>query len=144
MDECNSSWDDPLPSDREEEWARWKDSLCSLEDLHIPRMFTQISLSRSHLREIHLFSDAPEEAISAVVYLRTISNSGDVHVGFVIRKSKIAPLQTTIIPRLEICAAVLGTELAQTVFKHLDIDRDAATYYTDSKVVLGYLNNQTR
>lgn len=30
------------------------------------------------------------------------------------------------------------------MFKHLDIDPDAATYYTDSKVVLGYLNNQTR
>lgn len=142
--ECNSSWDDPLPSDREEEWTRWKDSLSSLEDLHIPRMFTQLSLSRTHMREIHIFSDASEKAISAVVYLRTISNSGDVHVGFVIGKSKIAPLQTTTIPRLELCAAVLGTELAQTVFKHLDIEPDAATYYTDSKVVLGYLNNQTR
>ena len=46
--------------------------------------------------------------------------------------------------RLELCAAVLGTELAQTVFTHLKIDPDLATYYTYSKVVLGYLNNQTR
>nr|XP_034303840.1 uncharacterized protein LOC117681829 [Crassostrea gigas] len=107
-------------------------------------MFTQISLSCSHMREIHVFSDASKKTISAVVYLCTISNSGDVHVGFVIGKSEIAPLQTTTIPRLELCAAVLGTELAQTVFKHFDIDPDAATYYTDSKVVLGYLNNQTR
>jgi ribonuclease HI len=69
---------------------------------------------------------------------------GYAKTGFVIGKSKVAPLQTTTIPRLELCAAVLGTELAQTVCRHLDMNPDSATYYTDSKVVLGYLNNQTR
>lgn len=30
------------------------------------------------------------------------------------------------------------------MFKHLGIDPDAATHYTNSKVVLGYLNSHTR
>ncbi|XP_062566124.1 uncharacterized protein LOC134228483 [Saccostrea cucullata] len=144
MGEHNSSWDDPLPEGREKEWLEWKDSLHSLEGLHIPRMFTPLSLSCADLKELHVFSDASEKAISAVVYLRTVSSSGDIQVGFIIGKSKIAPLQSTTIPRLELCAAVLGTELAQIVIRHLDIDPDSANYYTDSKVVLGYLNNQTR
>ena len=61
-------------------------------------MFTPVFLSCVKEKEKHVFSDALEKAISAVMYVRTISDSGDVHVGFVIGKSKIhvAPLQTTV------------------------------------------------
>lgn len=134
----NSSFDDTLANTREKgEWLEWKDSLHSLENLRIPRMFIPLALSCVDLKEIHVFSDASEKAISAVVYLRAVSNSGDAKIRFVIGKSRVAPLQTTTIPRLELRAAVLGTDVVQVVFRHLDIDPDSATYYTDSKVVLG-------
>lgn len=142
--EDNEDWDEPLPKDHEEEWSRWKQSLHALGDLRIPRMYTPVSLSLATSSEIHVYSYASEKAISAVVYLQTVDDLGEVNIGFVIGKSRIAPKQGNTIPRLELCAALLATELAQTVFQQLDFNRDSAKYYTDSRVVLGYLHNRSR
>jgi hypothetical protein len=136
--------DEPLPNDREEEWSTWKQSLHALADLGIPRMYTPVSLSCATSSKIHVFSDVSERAISAVVYLQTVNNVGEVNVGFVIGKYRIAPKQGNTIPLYEFCAALLATELAQIVFQQLDIDQNSAVYYTDSKVVLGYLHNRSR
>ncbi|KAK3735289.1 hypothetical protein QZH41_010582, partial [Actinostola sp. cb2023] len=47
-------------------------------------------------------------------------------------------------PRLELCAAVLATEITLLITEELDVCPDSVTYYTDSRVVLGYLSNETR
>lgn len=39
---------------------------------------------------------------------------------------------------------MLAVELADLVSAELDLQLDAVTYYSDSKVVLGYINNETR
>ncbi|XP_061180594.1 uncharacterized protein LOC133189205 [Saccostrea echinata] len=142
--EDNDDWDEPLPNDREEEWTIWKQSLHALENLRIPRMYTPVSLSSASSSKVHVYSDASEKAISAVVYLQTIDDLGEVNIGFVIGKSRIAPKQGNTIPRLELGAALLATELVQTVFQQLDLNQDSAKYYTDSRVVLGYLHNRSR
>lgn len=45
------------------------------------------------------------------------------------------------IPRLELCAAVLAIEVSQIVIEHIDISFDSVKYFTDSRVVLGYIHN---
>lgn len=57
-------------------------------------------------------------------------------------KAKLSPEQT--VPRLELCAAVLAVELAEFITSEIDIPLDDTTYFTDSKVVLGYICNETR
>lgn len=59
-------------------------------------------------------------------------------------KAKLAPRPEHAIPRLELCAAVLAVELAELVNSEIDIKIDAIYFYTDSKVVLGYIYNETR
>ncbi|KAK3104599.1 hypothetical protein FSP39_005889 [Pinctada imbricata] len=142
--EYKEGWDDPLQNDREKEWSDWRLSLDALENLRIPRMLTPISLTSAITKEVHIYSDASGKAILAVAFLRTSDEAGNTHVGFIVGKSMIAPRQGHTIPRLELCAAVLATELAQTITKQLDLDANCFKYYTDSKVVLGYLNNRTR
>jgi ribonuclease HI len=46
------------------------------------------------------------------------------------------------IPRLELCAAVLAVEVAQFALEQLDLEIDNVKFYTDSKVVLGYISNE--
>lgn len=71
------------------------------------------------------------------------SSNGD-HVSFIHGKAKVAPSQGHTIPRLELCAAVLATKLKDTIMQHLSIPIDSIAMYTDSRVVLGYINNEHR
>nr|XP_032806106.1 uncharacterized protein LOC116940390 [Petromyzon marinus] len=72
------------------------------------------------------------------------SAEGIQHVGFILGKAKLAPQPEHTIPRLELCGAVLATEVAELILDELDVKLDAVKFYTDSKVVLGYINNQTK
>ena len=56
----------------------------------------------------------------------------------------VAPSHATTVPRLELCAAVLGVEMVEMIIDELDIKPEAITYYSDSRVVLGYITNETR
>lgn len=79
-----------------------------------------------------------------VAYLKAIDGDGECHVGFVLGKAKLSPPTAHTIPRLELGAAVLAVEMAKLVERELDISVDTMQFYTDSKVVLGYIYNQTR
>lgn len=139
-----AEWDDPLPALKEEQWRLWTDSLCDLEQLQIDRPYVAVSLRSAKHRELCVFSDASTMAISAVAYLKVTDMKGDSHIGFVMGKSKLAPHPPHTIPRLELCAAVLATEMADLIIDELDIDVQKITFYTDSRIVLGYIHNTSR
>lgn len=137
-------WDSPLPNDKKAEWMKWRESLQHLQELQIPRCYSFLSPSSAQSRELCVFADASFKAISAVAYLKVTNQEGHSDVGFVFGKSKLAPLQEITIPRLELCAAVLAVEIAELVASELDLKIDSVTFFTDSKIVLGYIHNQTR
>ena len=136
-------WDEPLPPEFHERWDRWKNSLKHLEDLHIPRTYSELSFSQSG-KELFIFSDASQMAISAVAYVRFTGSDGKQSLGFLTGKAKLAPKHGHTVPRLELCAAVLATELYHTIRSESDIDFQAVRFFTDSRVVLGYIRNQTK
>lgn len=119
------------------------ESLPELQSILIPRCYINLPSSDVKRRELHIFSDASQRAISAVAYLKMYSSNGD-HVSFIHGKAKVAPSQGHTIPRLELCAAVLATKLKDTIMQHLSIPIDSIAMYTDSRVVLGYINNEHR
>ncbi|XP_036003031.1 uncharacterized protein LOC118566091 isoform X1 [Fundulus heteroclitus] len=140
----NGDWDAPLPSAMEDAWTSWRASLSELAELPIPRRYTEASPSAAVRRELCVFCDASVKAIGAVCYLKVTDSNGNNQVGFVMGKAKLAPRPEHTVPRLELCAAVLAVELADLVSAELDLQLDDVTYYSDSKVVLGYICNETR
>lgn len=126
------------------DWIVWRDSLQSLEQLEIPRAYTAACLSTAQHTEVHIFSDASVKAIAAVAYLRLTDGEGKCHVGFIFGKAKMAPTSAHTVPRLELGAAILAVEIAELVVRELDIDPNNFQFHTDSKVVLGYIYNETR
>ena len=59
-------------------------------------------------------------------------------------QARVALLNLTSIPRLELCRAVLAVQAAQRVIKEIDLKISDVIYYTDSKVVFGYITNESR
>lgn len=59
-------------------------------------------------------------------------------------KAKLSPLPEPTIPCLELCGAVLAVELAELILDELDHKPDAVKFYCDSKVVLGYIFNDSK
>ena len=137
-------WDDPLPDALLTKWQRWRASLEELEKVSVPRCYRSVNFGTAVRREIHAFSDASENAIGTAIYLRQVDSEGNVCTALLLGQSKVAPLQTTSIPRLELCAAVLATQAGAKVVKEIDMQIDSITFYTDSKVVLGYIQNESR
>ncbi|XP_026036546.1 uncharacterized protein LOC113029762 [Astatotilapia calliptera] len=139
-----SEWDAPLPREKQDKWQQWKDSLKHLQQLKISRMYTSISLSESQRKEMHVFCDASTKAVGAVAYLKLTAGNGLSEVGFLLGKARLAPKPDITIPRLELCAAVLAVEVAEMVQQELHTTIDEVNFYTDSKVVLGYIFNEKR
>ncbi|XP_033752106.1 uncharacterized protein LOC117335931 [Pecten maximus] len=137
-------WDEPLPAEHRIQWELWRDSLEHLQHVRIPRTYAQFSFKLSIDSTVHVFSDASEKAIAAVSYLHTKDGNGKQDIGFILGKAKVAPLHGHTIPRLELCAAVLAVDIAETVSDHLHIPLEKFRFHTDSKVVLGYIYNKTR
>lgn len=96
------------------------------------------SISQAKSIELCVFSD---KAIAAAAYLRVTHGDGHSEVGFIMDKAKLAPVPELTIPRQELCATVLAVEMSELLTEELDMKIDKTTFYTDSKMVLGYISN---
>ena len=65
--------------------------------------------------QLHIFTDASQEAYGAVAYLRHEYQSGSTKVRFVMSKAKVAPLKSISVPQLELMAALVGLRIAETM-----------------------------
>ncbi|XP_062711167.1 uncharacterized protein LOC109417082 [Aedes albopictus] len=136
---ANVDWDEQIPDNLFEKWRDWLRLLPELEKLRIPRCYRQVvsSLEAASI-EMHVFVDASESAMSAVVFLRLVEGD-QVECSLIAGKTRVAPLKYTSIPRLELQAAVLGCRLAKSVTENLTMNVSTCTYWTDSRNVLCWL-----
>lgn len=129
-------WDERLSK---EVCAKWKDfwqELNNINKIKIPRWIKTGGCKRI---EVHGFSDASSYAYGACLYLRSETADGEVSVRLICAKSRVAPLKTTSIPRLELCAAVLLTRLAKNIIAALRINITQQYWWSDSLVVLAWI-----
>ena len=90
---------------------------------------------------MHGFSDASEDAYAAIMYLRSIDDSGHIHISIVIAKSRVAPIKRLTIPRLELCGVYLLAQLLHHVREIFDVPLQNTYAWTDSTIVLNWLRD---
>ncbi|XP_075150747.1 uncharacterized protein LOC142224855 [Haematobia irritans] len=129
-------WDEILPSATASEWEKFVDSYPDVNSINIPRWIRYTPCTSA---ELHVFSDASVKAYVGVVYIRVLAPNGEIVVNLLSCKTKVAPLKSVSLPRLELCGAVLASELAKTVVREVDIDFRRIYCWTDSTIVLAWL-----
>lgn len=131
-------WDEIVPDNLLKEWLTYRDEQIKLSEIRIPRWVGASSSDR--VVELHGFCDASKSAFAAAVYIRTVDSEGKVNVSLVTAKTRVAPVKQVSIPRLELCGAVLLTKLLMEVATLLNITKHNLHAWTDSKVVLAWLD----
>lgn len=79
-----------------------------------------------------MFSDASTKAIGAVAYFRVMDGDGQIRVGFIMGKAKLAHLSEPTVPRLELRWAVLAVEMAELILNKIDLKPGNVKFYWTS------------
>jgi len=137
-------WDELCPGELINKSREW---FCELEELPVIKVSRclrfgpeQVALSET----LHTFVDASQDAYGAVIYSRVVYESGSVSTRLVAAKSKVAPLTTTSIPRLELLAAVLELRLTESTSRVFSGALGQAVFWSDSMNVLWWLRGRSR
>ena len=145
QDICHSnSWDEPVDNATRSRWEKWRNELCLLESLKVPRSFKPAEFGKIVSAQLHCMSDASTCGYGQCSYLRLEDESGKVHVSFVMGKARVTPKKTVSIPRLELAAARISVNIKDKLKNELKYEDIKDYYWTDSKVVLGFIGNESR
>ncbi|GBM88096.1 hypothetical protein AVEN_99788-1, partial [Araneus ventricosus] len=127
-------WDDKLPSSLDYKWQLWCSELKDLHCVKIPRYYlSDFNLCEFISFDVHSFSDASLAAYGTVLYLRGVTRNGKIIVNFLCSKSRVAPLKSLTLPRLELLGCLLSARLAEQVSKCLKFEA-SCYFWTDSSI----------
>ena len=138
----NFNWDDVVSDHYIVAWVKWKKELQLLENLKMERCFKPSKFGKVIDCSLHHFSDASQDGYGQVTYLRIVDEKGYIKCSLVMAKSRVPATKFVSIPRLELTAAALSVKVSTMLRRELTIHPTIKEYFwTDSEVVLGYVNN---
>lgn len=132
----NVAWNETPPEEIMSKWKVYYEQLPLLSNFQIPRW---LGCSNITINELHGFSDASKQAYGAVIYMRSIQMDGIINISLIMARSRVAPIKTISIPRLELCAAELLAQLAVNANKECCVLITNTFLWTDSMIVLHWL-----
>ena len=137
-------WDSHVPDELAMAWTRWRGKLTSLQDIFLRRCYKPSDFGKLKSSSLHLFSDASEIGYGVAAYLRQVNTHNVVSVSLVFGKSRVAPLKSVTIPRLELTAATVSAKLGAMLTEELKIPNLVDVYWSDSMITLDYIQNDVK
>ncbi|XP_062704113.1 uncharacterized protein LOC134286509 [Aedes albopictus] len=123
--------------------AAWRRKYCAdierLHQLEVPRRALWNTRSQY---SIHCFCDASQKGYGCYVYIVSSDELGQLHSHLLTSKSRVAPLREQPIPRLELCAALLGSQLVHNLLTNINLSAPV-TFWTDSAVALHWIKSRS-
>ncbi|XP_015121265.1 uncharacterized protein LOC107044033 [Diachasma alloeum] len=136
-----TNWDDQLPDEYINGWKLFRNDVTSLDRVTVPR-WLRLSTETAEI-QIHGFADASTVAMSTVVYLRTKNFNNQTSTVQICAKTKVAPIKQITIPRLELTAALLLTQLVSSTCQMLQLAKDQVEIHlwSDSSATLAWIRS---
>lgn len=131
-----TQWDEVISPESLVQWKSFQSSHQFINNIEIPRWF---DYSPKCDVQFHGFSDASEKAYAAVLYVR-IRTDESISTHLLSCKTRVAPLKTISIPRLELCGATLLAEMIDNLIPKLQIKNYSLFCWSDSTIVLSWLS----
>ena len=133
--EAKVGWDDPLSHELLERWSQLLSMLKGAKLIRVTRCVHQ--LVNPKVAQLVGFCDASSKAYAAVVYLR-LEDGDSVDVKFLTAKTRVSPVHTNTIPRLELLSALLLSKLLTSIRDalHSEVTLADPVCFTDSKASL--------
>ena len=115
----------------------------AFKPLEIPRQHVVIDDVLTY--SLRVFCDASQQAYAAVVYL-VAETASSKSVCLLCSKTRVAPLKTTTIPRLELLSALLLSRLLDAVTNALspELTLDSPLCYTDSEIAFCWIRREEK
>ena len=131
-------WDSKVELGEEAEFLKWKEQLpIAAETSNDKRYFNTLE----NKIELHVFSDASEDTMCAVAYLRSQPKEYSSGLAFVIGKSRIAPMRHLSIPSLKLQAAMMALRLKEQIVKEHEMKIHSYSFWSDSTTVLQWIHS---
>ncbi|XP_058817780.1 uncharacterized protein LOC131681089 [Topomyia yanbarensis] len=135
----NIPWDEELSEEHSVWWRNYRSDIFQLRSIEIPR---RVLFNARREYNLHCFCDASQRGYGCCVYVVSPDETGKLHSRLLTSKARVAPLRGQTIPRLELCAALLGSQLIDNLRRTTEFS-NTVTYWTDSTIVLHWIKSQS-
>ncbi|XP_061511389.1 uncharacterized protein LOC133392899 [Anopheles gambiae] len=131
-----AGWDEYVPDTICKKWKTIQEDWQLISKFKVSRY----ALLPGARIQLHTFCDASEAAYGACIYARCEGEGGQIRITLLSSKSRVAPLKRVTLPRLELCAAVLGAHLHHRVKKAMGINVAESFFWSDSTITLTWIS----
>ena len=107
------SWDEKILQNVAKRYFDWLQEIPAPKELSINRHY---DWQRGSIVQSHVFADASETGLCVVAYLR-FEIDDKAKVSFAMGKTRVAPIKTTTLPKLELQAALHASRIKVSVFR---------------------------
>ncbi|XP_041451687.1 uncharacterized protein LOC121405147 [Drosophila obscura] len=128
-------WDESLPTALHSTWIDLRNSLASISRISFPRVVH----NSGTIVEVHGFCDASMEAYGACIYV--VSRQGESSSNVLCSKSRVAPLKSLSIPKLELSGAHLLAKVMRNL-KETGIFPGQFYCWSDSSTALSWIRDE--
>ncbi|KIH69489.1 integrase core domain protein [Ancylostoma duodenale] len=132
------SWDDTLDESSVKKWASLVQELIHLVG-KVPRF---VGATPDTSNDLVIFSDASKRAYAAVAYLICKPSHSKPTSHLIMSKSKLAPLEATTVPRMELLACYLTAKLARFLRSELSLNIYSINFLSDSQIALYWIHSK--
>ena len=130
-----------IPNDLHTIVVKLVDQYQNLPPISVPRQLCQPCTPV----QLHVFTDASISAFAAVIYARLSHTAPKLAtITFVLGKSRVAHVKQLSVPKLDFEAALLGIRLIQVVRRAFDRNFSFVNFWTESCVVLDWIQNRKK